>query len=356
MTGHLVVDGRFLTMQLTGVQRYATELLHHLPDRVDGDVLVAVPPGQLLDARDAEGLAAVPRSDRWHGPRGHAWEQAVLPWLVRRAGGGPLFSPASWGPAAVRRQVVLVHDLLPQLHPEYFTAGYRRMADLLTPLLVRRHIRLAATCGAVADDIARAYGVPRDRVSIIPPGVGHPFADWPDDAGDDRPAGYCMAVGAHDRRKNVRFLLDWWPKVHADLGIELIVTTRGSSNVRFSEDLGDVAGVRVVTDPSDVELAGLYAGAMFLLWPSLAEGYGLPLLEAMAVGTPFLSTATGAAPDLAVDPRQILPLEPDRWTEALGRWHEEGVAGLRRSSRAAAMRFSWDAAAAAAASALAELR
>src|SRR5207302_10798047 len=114
-----------LTMRLTGVQRYARELLARLPDHVAGDVVVIVPPGRLVDGRDLEGLAAIPVSPRWHGPAGHAWEQGLLPALHHRVGTAPLLSPASWGPVAVRRQLPVVHDILPRTHGRFFRPTYR---------------------------------------------------------------------------------------------------------------------------------------------------------------------------------------------------------------------------------------
>jgi glycosyltransferase involved in cell wall biosynthesis len=104
----------------------------------------------------------------------------------------------------------------------------------------------------------------------------------------------------------------------------------------------DPPGVRRVADPSDAELADLYARALCLLWPSLAEGYGIPLLEAMACGTPFLSADVGAARELAIDARQVLPLDGDRWVAELERYHTAGVADLRARSAETARRATWE--------------
>ena len=87
-------------------------------------------------------------------------------------------------------------------------------------------------------------------------------------------------------------------------------------------------------DPTDEELVRLYAGALCLVWPSYYEGYGFPLLEAMAVGTPFLSTDVGAAAELAVIPEeQILPLDPERWIERIEAWHSADLSELGASVR-----------------------
>ena len=353
----IVVNGRFLTMPSTGVQRYARELVRRLPDHVDEEIILAVPPADLLDARNVERIDRIPVRPTWQGPRGHAWEQAVLPAIFRRATGkrsaasrdGVLFSPANWGPVTIRQQVVLIHDIGPKLHPEFFPRPYRAIADILTPMLVRRCAGLGVSCPTVAEDLERAYGADPARISIIPPGVGGRLAERRKSAPGSRR--YCLAVGAHDRRKNIGWLLEWWPEAHRDLGLELIITRRAAASARFDDPLAKVPGVTVRLDPSDDELAALYEDALCLLWPSLYEGFGLPLLEAMALGTPFLASDTGAAAQLAVDAGQVLPLVADRWIDQLRRCRETPQA-LRDASADVARTWTWDAGAAAAAIAL----
>ena len=84
----------------------------------------------------------------------------------------------------------------------------------------------------------------------------------------------------------------------------------------------------------------------------MAEGFGIPLLEAMAVGTPFLSSDVGAARELAMLPEQVLPLEPELWIDQLRRWREQDLTDLRRSCAERARQATWERSAAALASAL----
>lgn len=347
MTGSLVaVNGRFLTMTPTGVQRYAREILSRLGDGLEGQLRVIVPPDRVLTVDDPVLWKIEPES-RWHGIRGHAWEQLVLPRIVRRTRSAVLWSPCNWGPIALRRQVPVIHDIAPLIQPEYFTVAYRGIARVLTGPIVRRAVRVTTPSSRVREELLERFSLPPDGVLVVPPGVGAPFTTVPLDDLDCRGGRYCLHVGAHDSRKNVDFLLEIWPGVHARTGLELHLTHRRFVIASRRQALENrSAGVVVHVEPTDDELAELYAGALCLLWPSHYEGYGFPLLEAMATGTPFLAADVGAAAELAVDPaEQILPLDKDAWVRRIDEWSRSGVGRLREESVVRARSRTWEAAA-----------
>lgn len=346
----VAINGRFLGMPITGVQRYAHELVRRLPDTMGGDLVILRPDEPTCSLAPGDPLPSA--SGATHGGRGHLWEQAVLPARLRTVGSPLLFSPCNWGPLVVREQVVMIHDVGPLLRPDLFTASYVRWARLVLRALAGRVRGIITSCDGTRRELCAHLPVDPALVSVVPPGVGSAFTGV-----EARPAGdYCVFVGGQDRRKNLQFLLSLWPAVHADLGLTLRVVARSGTTTRQEDQLRLTPGVVVVPDPSDDELAELYAGALCLLWPSRYEGYGLPLLEAMATGTPFLSTDTGAARELAVDAGQVLPLEPDRWLQQLRVLAASGPSGLRAASRAAAAAHTWERSTDALASALLDAR
>ncbi|MEY2570215.1 MAG: hypothetical protein QOE63_565, partial [Acidimicrobiaceae bacterium] len=287
------------------------------------------------------------RPSGWaQGPRGHAWEQVLLPVRSRRAGVTTLWSPANFGPIAVRDQVVVVHDLGPFVDAEDFDRTYRLVARAVLRGLAARGVRFATPSRRVVHELHSVLGVDEGAVAVVPPGIGPPFSTWPLDDVGTRPRPYCVAVGLHDRRKRIDFLTALWPEVHARTGLELHVTGRSSATTTVASAFAARQGVVLHRDPSDAQLAELYAGALCLLWPSRYEGFGLPLLECMATGTPFLAADVGAAAELAVDPdRQLLPLESSGWEQAIVDLHAGDATELGRAGVAVARAHSWDEAA-----------
>jgi glycosyltransferase involved in cell wall biosynthesis len=339
----VAVNGRFLTMTVTGVQRYAHEILSRIGAHLESELRVIVPPNRVLEGDDPE-IADISRTGRWQGVGGHRWEQLTLPRLVRRAGARVLWSPCSWGPVAVRRHVPVVHDIAPLTQPEYFPLAYRALARALTGPLVRRSALVVTPSTRVRGELLERFRLGPEQIRVVPPGVGPPFTSVPLDDLERRSGHYCLLVGAHGPRKNVEFLLGLWPEVYSRTSLELHLAYRRGVTTRRLQALGSAPepGVVVHADPTDEELARLYANALCLLWPSHYEGYGFPLLEAMAAGTPFLSTDVGAAGELAVSPEeQIVPLEPERWCARIEAWHSADLLELREASARRARAQTW---------------
>jgi glycosyltransferase involved in cell wall biosynthesis len=175
-------------------------------------------------------------------------------------------------------------------------------------------------------EIVELLGVPAERISVIPNAVGDPFVpDGPAAEGD-----YVLAVGTLEPRKNLAAA-----QQAADrLGVELrVVGARGWGDVQVDGWLGRVA---------DEELARLYRGARCLVYPSLYEGFGIPVLEAMACGTPVVTSTGGATEEVAggaavlVDPHDPVVIA-NGIEEAAARRDELRTRGLERAAH-----FTWE--------------
>jgi glycosyltransferase involved in cell wall biosynthesis len=283
----IAINARFYVHRPTGMQRYALELARRFGDRI-----------HLL--RPLHAL---------RGAAGHLWEQLYLPSLLH---GRLLWSPNNTGPLAVSRQVCTIHDLIPLDHPEWFNRRFAAWYEWLLPRLANRVRHIIAISQFTKGRIADRLGVPSENITVIPNGVDERFSPKPQreiDAvrrslGINSPA-YLLCVGSLEPRKNLGRLLQAWARVQSSLpdDVELVVAgAKGNARVFETVSL-DSPPPRVLFTGyvSDQQLPYLYAGALALVYPSLYEGFGLPPLEAMACGTPVVTSSTTSLPEVVGD-------------------------------------------------------
>jgi glycosyltransferase involved in cell wall biosynthesis len=205
------------------------------------------------------------------------------------------------------------------------------------PLAVPRVLRAAHSVIAVSEftafELESLLRVPREKIHIVPNGVDDTFTpDGPRADGD-----YVLAVGTLEPRKNLARAIEAATRIGVDLRV---VGARGWGGV---EARG--ANVTWLGEVVDEELARQYRGARCVVYPSLYEGFGLPVLEAMACGAAVVTSAGGATEEVAADAAVLVdPLDAgaiaDGMTDAIARRDELRPRGLER-----ARRFSWDEAA-----------
>lgn len=276
-------------------------------------------------------------------------EQQHLPRLARRAGCDLVHSLASTAPAWGRfKRVVTIHDLIYRHFPEAHLGVKARGMAMLVPLAARRSDRVIAVSETTAADVRRFL---RARaVDVVPNGVDAPGAARTPEAElrarldlGDRPVVLCLA--AKRPHKNLRRLIDAVGRLD-----DAILVIAGY-------DTGHEDELRAVADPRRVRLPGwvdeadregLFALASVVALPSLYEGFGLPVLEAMARGVPVVCSTTPALLEVAGDAALAVdPLSVDALAAALARvLGDPGEAQrLRAAGRDRAARFSWDRAA-----------
>ena len=260
--------------------------------------------------------------------RDTAWYLGALPVTAR--GDDVLHATSHRGPLVGTPPLVLtVHDLAVLRHPETFNRWTREYSRRVLPRLARRARCVIAVSKFTAGETVELLGVDEQRVRVVPHGVSEPFTAHGEAAGGE----YVLAVGTLEPRKNLaRVAL-----AAERAGVELrVVGPQGWGDVEV-----DSAGY-----VSDDQLARLYRGAAALVYPSLYEGFGLPVLEAMASGTPVV-TSPGAPAEVSggaaviVDPLEVEAIAAGI-AEAIRRREELRAAGLER-----AQTFTWSNAAAA---------
>jgi glycosyltransferase involved in cell wall biosynthesis len=236
------------------------------------------------------------------------------------------------------RCVATVHDLGWQVHPELFDRRLRLMYGALFPWVLRRSDRFIAVSRYTADDLMRRAGVPASKIEVIYHGLDPAFTAANQSSDQAKSGPYVLAVGGVSPRKNARRLIEafgrWRGRGAHRSAYRLFITGTSLDREYARNGVTLPEGVSLLGYVDKTELPGLYAGAAAFLYPGIYEGFGLPIIEAMACGTPVVTSTTGAAPEIAggaailVDPfdvesiaagleRATIPQEADR-LRALG--------------------------------------
>ena len=261
------------------------------------------------------------------------WYLAALPRRALRDGVEVLHCPTQRAP--VHSQVPLVvtfHDLAVLRHPQTFNRWTRTYSRLVLPRVARAARRLIAVSEFTRREVLELLEVPEEKVRVVRNAVGPPFAADGDAADGD----YVLAVSTLEPRKNLPRLVDAFRRADLDGCRLLVAGARGWGGVQVDGDR-----VRWLGEVGDEELARLYRGARCVAYVSLYEGFGLPVLEAMACGAPVVAARTGAAEEVAGAAAVLVdPLDPDAiaagLAEAVDRREELRKQGLQR-----ARAFSW---------------
>jgi len=222
----------------------------------------------------------------WNLPRDAVW----YPFVLQHATGAVdvLHCPTYRGPVGAHAPlVVTVHDLAIFRYPHAFNRWSRLYAPVLVPRVLRAARRLIAVSEFTRRELSDLFDVPTTKMRVIPNAVDPAFTpDGASAAGD-----YVLAVGTLEPRKNLDRLVEAVRRTDTELRI---VGARGWGGVEVGGN-----GVRWLGEVSDAELARLYRGAACVAYPSLYEGFGIPVLEAMACGAPVVTTRGTAMEEVA---------------------------------------------------------
>jgi glycosyltransferase involved in cell wall biosynthesis len=283
-------------------------------------------------------------------------EQIHLPRAVRRARPDVIHSLASTAPViGSARRVVTVHDLnyraVDDAHPGIRGLGMR----VLVPLAVRRAHRVICDSASTRDDVVRWLRAPPERIDVVPLGTGQRDPDARPDAEralrrlqlDGRPL--LLTVSAKRPHKNLLRLIGALaqipPAERPVLALPGFPTAHERELRERADTLGVTGDVRFLGWVSSAELEDLYAAASWFVFPSLYEGFGLPVLEAMQRGVPVATSSRGSLAEVAGDAAVMFDPESESDIAAAIRRlvaDRELAERMRRAGREQAARFTWE--------------
>ena len=343
------INGDFVTLKPTGVPRYAREVTqaldalvaesHPLTVGLDLNLLVPCQPKEPLHLR-AISTQVLPEFIRPRLPQ--FWVQLQLP---RHVAGG-LLSFCNLAPVVHRKHIVCVHDLHTRLMPDSYSTLFRWAHRLILPILGRR-AHFITTVSEVSRTHLIQYRVAvADKIVVTHNGSDH-VSRWEQqrpsrfDQAAMRPFVFCF--GQTQKYKNLDLLIALSKQLDT-LGLDIFIAGDVSeAAIRASTSL-QLPNVRFLGRVTDSELADLYANALCFVFPSRMEGFGLPVVEAMALGCPVVSSNVPALVEVCGNAAMLVhPDDPQGWLTAIQALHLDpqlrkcmATRGLER-----ARQFSW---------------
>jgi glycosyltransferase involved in cell wall biosynthesis len=314
--------------------------------------------GRASDLRELLATVTVPV----HARRRAQWvlgEQTALPLLARRANVDLVHSLASTAPLWGRfRRVVTVHDLIYARFPQAHAGMRDKAMRLLVPSAARRSHRVIADSQSTRDDLVELVGLPGERIDVVPLGLGAVRRAEPLAEATVRESlrlqarRVVLSLSAKRPHKNLLALLDALARIAVDERPALVLAgypTEHEAQLRErARTLGLDDDVRFAGWLSDAEVEGLWAIADAFVFPSLYEGFGLPVLEAMARGVPVACSNASSLPEVAGDAALLFdPHDVAAIAAALQRLLKDDALAerLRLAGRERARLFTWERAA-----------
>jgi glycosyltransferase involved in cell wall biosynthesis len=309
---HIGVDAHLLSLadsyRSAGISWYIQNLLRHLPD-ADPEIRYTTYLGEKRYTGAPELHLQLSRLPTHHPTVRILWEQAIQPWALRRDGVDLLHGLALIGPMASSCPfVVTVHDLSFLYYPENFQTLKRLYLQLFTRMSVRRARRVIAISENTKRDLVQQYAISATQVDMIHYGLDPIFRSLPAaQVAEFRvkkglPARFILFVGTLEPRKNVARLIEAYAGLPHDRPPLMLIGGKGwlyEDIYARVEALGLGDSVHFVGYVPAKELPLWYNAADLFVYPSLYEGFGLPPLEAMACGTPVVTSTVSSLPEVA---------------------------------------------------------
>jgi glycosyltransferase involved in cell wall biosynthesis len=332
----IALDATPLTLSSGGLHRYVSELSRSLAEEFPGDAFVLT-----SDQPFRMPPSSPPNLTRGEGPRSRLerrwWSWGVTREMLRES--IDVFHGTNFEVPylPVRPGVMTVHDLSPWRAPAWYSGDGRVRAR--TPRLIGLGLAtmVITPTEAIRREAIETFRIPPNRAVAVPEAAAEHLA--PVDAPPSTP--YFLFLGTIELRKNISVAVEAWRAVRSRRPVELVLA--GPCRAGFPAPVPE-PGLRILGEVPEADLSRLYSGATAFLYPSLYEGFGLPVVEAMRCGAAVFASRTPAVAEVCgAAAVQLDPADVRGWAEAMSFAldHPEWLAQLRTQSLERAREFSW---------------
>ena len=298
----IIINGRFLTQKITGINRFACELCNALADFGIEIVIVApkkIHPGYILNSR----------VEFFGWLTGPLWEQIDLPLYLLLHRNPLLLSFSGLGPLLYKNKITTIHDLAFYANPSWYSKSYYWFYRITTPLLAKFSKKIITVSEFSKSEIIRELGISAEKIEVINNAVHLTPLEFPAIANKVN-GKYIFSVSSIDPRKNIYRLIEAYNKSGLANDYKLVLAGQTSKvfNIHISAEILKYS-LGYVTDD---ELHVLYQNASLFVYPSLYEGFGIPPLEAMAHGCPTVISDIPVFKEIfGIASCYVNPLNPD---------------------------------------------
>jgi len=290
----LVVNSRFLSQDISGVQRYAIEICRELKKIQPNIVFIA--PKNILHHDLADELNV----DVVGNLTGHLWEQFELPRYLKKQGKPLLLNLCNTAPLFYEKKMVTLHDVSFVRYPKTFSWKFCYAYQFIIPRILKSSKKVITVSDFSASEISTVYGLKKQNIAIVYNSVSDLFK-CRDMSQKDR---YILAVSSLNFHKNFHSLIKAFNLINVEDDIKLYLVGGINKNFADKDLLADIAknpNIEFKGRVDDDELVNLYSGAECFVYPSLYEGFGIPPLEAQACGCPCVVSNSASLPEVCAD-------------------------------------------------------
>jgi len=293
----LVVNARFLTNNITGVQRAAIEISLYLKKMYED--IKFVTPGNVIHKEIADKLDA----EKYGMFSGHLWEQFELPRYLKSKNNCLLLNLANTAPLFYKNKIVTIHDVAFLKHPQWYSKRFYYFYKFLIPRIAKNSVKVITVSEYSKNDIIKRLNVPGVKIEVIKCAVSDKFLKSINNSIPNKYGKYILAISSFSPRKNFEGIVSAFNKLNL-MNTKLVMVgceSKHVNNPKLKTMIQSNNQIIFAGNVSDDELIGLYKNACLFVFPSLYEGFGIPPLEAMACGCPCLVSNTSSLPEICGD-------------------------------------------------------
>lgn len=276
----IVINARFLTQPTTGVQRFAIEISKLLKVKLKDEICFVSCQGiihkELANELDVKVIGV---------NKGHVWEQLDLYFYLLKKGKPLLVSFGYTGPLFYKNQIISIHDVAFKLYKNTFSKSFSFVYNYLVPRLSKKCLHIFTVSNTAKNELCKELYVPEEKISVIYNGISSIFKTTTKLRLNTKARPYILTVSSHHPRKNYDRLIQAFKKIE-DNSIDLYVVGNFIKHFSSNNRLKHVENVKYLTNVSDEELLSYYQNAKLFVFPSLYEGFGIPVIEAMSQNLP----------------------------------------------------------------------